>query len=79
MSHNVQEVAQLTLGYAMGLGEIREECIELVGERLSDIQMPWQPATLSNAAHTHFLHSPIAEQFGNIRRTRRAKSLHKRS
>ena len=70
MSHNVPEVTQLPMGYAMGLGEIREECIELVGERLSDIQMPWQPIYHSNEQQMHSSTSPIAEQFGCIMRTR---------
>jgi uncharacterized protein (DUF362 family) len=79
MSHNVPEVAQLTMGYAMGLGEINEESIELVGESLSDIQMPWQPVTRSNATLMRSSSSPIAEQFGCIMKTGRQKRLHRRS
>ena len=44
MSHNVADIIQLTKGYDLGLGEIHEENIELTGERLSDLIMPWQPA-----------------------------------
>lgn len=46
MSHNVNQVKQLGMGYDMGLGEIRESSIEIVGERLDDLRVPWQPATL---------------------------------
>lgn len=47
MMHHVNDMAQLTQGYEMGLGEIREKSIELIGERLSDIQTDWQPAVVN--------------------------------
>ena len=46
MSHDVSQIAQLQMGYDMGLGEIREASIEIVGERLADLRMPWAPARL---------------------------------
>jgi hypothetical protein len=46
MSHDVDDVKQLGMGYEMGLGEIREASIELVGERLDDLRLEWQPAKL---------------------------------
>jgi uncharacterized protein (DUF362 family) len=52
MSHNVNQVKQLGMGYNMGLGEIRESSIEIVGERLDDLRVPWQPATLRGSG-TH--------------------------
>jgi len=32
----------------MGLGEMREESIEIVGERLDDLRVGWLPAELAN-------------------------------
>jgi uncharacterized protein (DUF362 family) len=46
MSHNVGRVAHLGMGFDMGLGEIREDCIEMIGEKLGDLRVPWAPATL---------------------------------
>jgi len=46
MSHDPAQVKQLTMGFEMGLGEIRAEKIELLGEKLADLRMPWKPATL---------------------------------
>ena len=48
MSHNVGSIAQLQMGYDIGLGEIRENRIEMLGERLEDLQMEWAPAELKN-------------------------------
>ena len=39
-------VSQLTMGFHMGLGEIREEAIEVVGEKLGTLISPWKPARL---------------------------------
>ena len=46
MSHNTKKVKQLTMGFEMGLGEIREESIEIVGEKLDDLRMEWKPAKM---------------------------------
>jgi uncharacterized protein (DUF362 family) len=48
MSHDVAEVKQLGMAYEMGLGEMREESIEIVGERLDDLRVEWLPAKLAN-------------------------------
>ena len=48
MSHSVGSIAQLQMGFDMGLGEIRENRIESLGERLEDLQMEWDPAELKN-------------------------------
>jgi uncharacterized protein (DUF362 family) len=48
MSHNVGSITQLEMGFDMGLGEIRENKIEMLGERLDDLQMEWAPAELKN-------------------------------
>jgi hypothetical protein len=37
------------MGYDMGLGEINEESIEMIGEKLSDIKMDWKPSVLANS------------------------------
>lgn len=46
MSHDVNEIKQLTMGYNMGLGEINEKSIEILGGKLSDLQVEWKPAQL---------------------------------
>ena len=48
MSHDVAAVEQLGMAYEMGLGEIREESIEIMGERLDDLRVEWLPAQLAN-------------------------------
>jgi hypothetical protein len=48
MSHDVATVKQLGMAYEMGLGEMREESIEIVGERLDDLRVAWLPAKLAN-------------------------------
>lgn len=44
MSHDAKEVRQLTMGFEMGLGEIQEESIELLGDKLDDLRVAWKPA-----------------------------------
>jgi uncharacterized protein (DUF362 family) len=46
MSHDTNNVVQLTMGFDMGLGEIRENSIEILGEKLDNLRVSWQPATL---------------------------------
>jgi RNA polymerase sigma-70 factor (ECF subfamily) len=46
MSHDPKAVKQLTMGFDMGLGEIRTEQIEVVGEKLDNLRVPWKPATM---------------------------------
>ncbi len=46
MSHDATKVKQLTMGFDMGLGEIREESIEMVGEKLDNLRVPWKPARM---------------------------------
>jgi len=48
MSHDVAAQEQLILAYELGLGEPREEAIELLGESLEALRMPWQAARLRN-------------------------------
>lgn len=69
MSHPVSIIRQLQMGYDMGLGEINHENIEVIGERLADITMDWEPAELRNQLEKGFGCRTIAEQFGNILKT----------
>jgi len=46
MSHDPKSVKQLTMGFAMGLGEIRAEAIEVVGEKLGNLRVAWKPARM---------------------------------
>jgi len=46
MSHDAMKVKQLTMGFEMGLGEIRERAIEVVGEKLDNLRVAWKPARL---------------------------------
>ncbi len=48
MNHNASAVTQLGMGYEMGLGEMRENYIEILGERLDNLRMDWRPARLRN-------------------------------
>ncbi len=59
MSHNAHAIQQLRLGYDMGLGEIYEASIELKGEKLTDIQVDWEPAVLRNTTRHHMEQHPI--------------------
>jgi uncharacterized protein (DUF362 family) len=47
IKHDVSSIRQLTMAYAMGLGEVREEAIQIIGERLDDLRVDWIPAELS--------------------------------
>ncbi len=66
MNHHVPYIKQLTMGYDMGLGEINEESIEMIGEKLSNIKMNWKTAVLKNTLGKKSTSSPIAEQFQHI-------------
>ena len=48
MSHDPTGITQLVMGYERGMGEIREDRIELLGERLDDLRVPWSAAQLQN-------------------------------
>jgi uncharacterized protein (DUF362 family) len=44
IKHEVSSIRQLTLAYDMGLGEMREESIQIIGARLDDLRVDWVPA-----------------------------------
>ena len=46
MNHDTQKIKQLTMGFEMGLGEIREEAIELLGEKIDNLRVAWKSARL---------------------------------
>jgi hypothetical protein len=46
MNHDVNNISQLTMGYNMGLGEVREESIEILGEKLDNLSVNWKAARL---------------------------------
>ncbi len=50
MSHNAEDINQIVIASQMGLGQMREEAIQLDGEKLDDLRVPWQPAKLVNIA-----------------------------
>jgi uncharacterized protein (DUF362 family) len=50
MSHDVASVSQVVMGHEMGLGEMREDSIEIIGERLDNLRVEWLPAELANFA-----------------------------
>jgi uncharacterized protein (DUF362 family) len=50
MSHDPKRVTQLGMGFEMGLGEMRESHIELIGPSLKDLRVPWAPADVGGAA-----------------------------
>jgi uncharacterized protein (DUF362 family) len=56
MSYNINDIKQLQMGYSMGLGEIREGAIEIVGEKIKDVRVNWLPANLKNHASNRCVH-----------------------
>lgn len=44
MRHNPDDVVQLGMAYEMGLGEMKQDRIELVGPSLADLRVPWEKA-----------------------------------
>ncbi|HIJ54058.1 MAG TPA: DUF362 domain-containing protein [Planctomycetes bacterium] len=46
MSHDTKKVKQLAMGFDMGLGRIREQSIEILGEKLDNLRVEWKPARL---------------------------------
>jgi len=46
MNHNPEKIRHLAMGYDMGLGEIHEENIKLLGENLNNLRVDWKPARL---------------------------------
>lgn len=46
MNHDTKKVKQLAMGFEMGLGEIREQSIEIVGEKVDNLRVEWKPARI---------------------------------
>ncbi|MBW1848281.1 MAG: DUF362 domain-containing protein [Deltaproteobacteria bacterium] len=48
MNHDTNKVVHLAMGYKMGLGEIREPSIKILGEKLDNLRATWKPARIRN-------------------------------
>ena len=46
MNHDVNSIKQLSMGFHMGLGEVREASIEILGEKLDNLRVNWKNARL---------------------------------
>ena len=46
MSHDTNQVKHLAMGHEMGLGQIHEMSIEITGEKLDNLRVPWKSAGL---------------------------------
>jgi uncharacterized protein (DUF362 family) len=51
MNHDVNSISQLTMGFNMGLGEVRKESIEILGEKLDNLHVKWKAAKLKKGFH----------------------------
>ncbi len=51
MSHHVADMVQLNLASDMGLGEIAESKIEIIGDKLENLIVPWESSSLSNSSN----------------------------
>ncbi len=68
MSHDPAQMVQLAMGYERGMGEIREDRIEVLGERLDDLRVSWAAAGLKNQVQSSHGGCPM--------RSRVSRSLH---
>jgi uncharacterized protein (DUF362 family) len=59
MSHAAGDITQLRMAHEMGLGEYRENRIEVVGERLDDLRVEWTAARLKNRLSQNAHGGPI--------------------
>jgi len=50
MSHDPSRMAQLDMGFEMGLGEMRKARIEVIGPNLTDLRVPWAKAQVGGQA-----------------------------
>jgi uncharacterized protein (DUF362 family) len=50
MSQDVADLKQVVMGYDMGLGEMHEDSIEIIGDSLDNLRVEWLPAKLTNFA-----------------------------
>ena len=46
MNHDVADMKQIVMAHEMGLGNMHEELIEIVGEKLDDVRVDWAPAAI---------------------------------
>lgn len=71
MSHNPYGVTQLRLAYERGMGQILEGEIEMIGERLEDLIVEWDPAGLRNRLSSCPFGAPAFAAARQRRRTRK--------
>jgi uncharacterized protein (DUF362 family) len=45
---SAEDVRHLALAYEQGLGQMREDMIELTGATIDNLRMSWQPPTVTN-------------------------------
>jgi uncharacterized protein (DUF362 family) len=58
MSFDPNDIDQLTMARDMGLGVIHEGKIEVLGERIEDLQVNWEAAVLQNQKRSRAAHAP---------------------
>jgi uncharacterized protein (DUF362 family) len=46
MNHKTEDIDQLVMGFNMDLGEVREDSIEMLGEKLDNLRVNWKPARM---------------------------------
>jgi len=68
MSHDVAAIKQLAMANAMGLGEIDEGSIEIIGERLDDLRVDWVPAKLYVPLHAEGMPAGQGEAHASVLR-----------
>jgi hypothetical protein len=54
MRHDPDSVVQLGMAYEMGLGEKRQDRIEVVGPSLAALRVPWEKARVGGQELTAF-------------------------
>ena len=46
MSHDPASIKHVVMGTEMGLGEVREQSIEVLGEKLDNLKVTWKTARM---------------------------------
>jgi len=46
MDHNVLRMRHLTMGFEMGLGEVRKDSIEILGEKIDNLRAPFRASSM---------------------------------
>lgn len=59
MSHDPARMVQLAMGYGRGMGEIRQDRIEVLGETLDNLRVSWAAARLKNQVQSSHSGCPL--------------------